>query len=460
MATPTKQIFTRLRDMFPPFRPSARVAKRQPGIVFDPERCTGCGLCVRVCEQQTDGCRDCGQHVRTSRIRILRDSTAGTSFAVLCQHCLDPLCLKACPNGAISKGKDGVVRMDKRLCVNCGLCIEACPECAPRRAADGNVVKCDLCGGEPACVEACPQGALSYTRGKRLHWIPFLRWPAQFLSFLLLVVFLVGSVCSLNIATLDLACPFGVLQNVFSAKTILGTTLASGVLLLVLAFALGRAFCGWMCPFGFLLDLVDKILVRTKHRLPAFLRNRLNKYAVGAGSLVAASAVGTQAFCTVCPIGGVCRSYGFNSVMSGAEAAVIPAIAALNFSEKRTWCRYFCPVGALFALAARFGLVRIDIGAQKCKKFSCMRCADVCPMGVIPKDQLVQGISPKLDMRECIVCLRCVDVCPHRAATVRFVWQKPRVPHASSVPASCPQAPSQAAPEQGGCNTEHRGGTA
>lgn len=409
----------RMRELFPPVRARSRKVEQGPGIVFDPEKCTGCGLCESVCSEQ-------GESARTPRIRVLRDDVAGTSFAVLCQHCLEPLCLEACPNGAISKGEDGVVRMDKRLCVNCGLCVAACPEAAPHRAPDGEVVKCDLCGGAPACVEACPNGALAYDRGRRSRWINALRWPVQLLAFLLFVVVLVGGVCSLNIATLDLACPFGVLQNVFSSKVILLTTLVSGLLLMVLAFALGRAFCGWLCPFGFILDLVDKIVPHGLFRLPAFARNRLTKYGIGLGGLAAAGAVGTQAFCAVCPIGTVCRSYGLNTMMSGAELAIVPAVAALNAAEKRGWCRYLCPVGATFALAARFGLVRVEIGARKCKKFSCMRCATACPMGIIPSEQLVQGVSPRIDMSECILCLRCVGTCPHNAASVRFVWQKPK----------------------------------
>ncbi len=426
----------RMRDLFPPFRASGRAVRSGPGVVFDPAKCTGCGICESVCAGK--GLQPQGG-ARTPRIRVLRDECAGTSFTVLCQHCLDPLCLKTCPTGAISKGKDGVVRMDKRLCVNCGLCIAACPEAAPRRVegeagailgppgAAGAVVKCDLCEGSPACVEACPHKALSYTKGRRPRWLAFVRWPVQMLSFLLLVVVLVGSVCSLNIATLDLACPFGVLQNVFSTKAILLTALVSGLLLIGLAFVLGRVFCGWMCPFGFILDLADLILPRRLFRLPSFVRNRLNKYGVGLGGMAIAGTAGTQVFCTVCPIGAVCRSYGFNSIMSGAETAIIPAIALLDGSEKRTWCRYLCPVGACFALAAKFGLVRVDIGAPRCKKFSCMRCASVCPMGIIPEEQLVQGISPKIDMSECILCLRCVSACPHGAASVRFVWQKPRI---------------------------------
>lgn len=436
----------RMRDLFPPFRASGRAVKSGPGVVFDPAGCTGCGICESVCASRDAFGPEGG--VRTPRIRVLRDESAGTSFAVLCQHCLDPLCLKACPNGAISKGKDGVVRMDKRLCVNCGLCIAACPEAAPRRVEGGpeagSVVKCDLCGGSPACVEACPSKALSYTRGRRSRWLAFVRWPVQLLSFFLLVILLVGSICSLNIATLDLACPFGVLQNVLSAKAILLTTLVSGLLLVGLAFVLGRAFCGWMCPFGFILDLADLVLPHRLFRLPAFARNRLNKYGVGLGGLAVAGVAGTQAFCTVCPIGTVCRSYGLNTVMGGAEAAVIPAIALLDSGEKRTWCRYLCPVGACFALAAKVGLVRVDIGAPRCKKFSCMRCASVCPMGIIPEEQLVQGISPNIDMSECILCLRCVSACPHGAASVRFVWQKPR-----AVPGKLP-AKDCAAQNQGG----------
>ncbi len=432
MTQNTSQTLDRLRDLFPPFRAKGRTVTRGAGIVFDPAKCTGCGLCASVCAAGGSG----GKEPRPPRVHLFHDAAAGTSFAVLCQHCLDPQCMKACPNGALSKSKDGIVRMDKRLCVNCGLCIAACPEGAPFRAPDGEVVKCDLCDGEPACVEACPHGALMYTKGRRRLWIAPLRWLCQLMSFLLLVVVLVGSVCSLNVVTFDIACPFGVLQNVFSAKAILLTTIVAAVLFMLASVVFGRAFCGWLCPFGFVLDIVDKIIPHKLFRMPAFLRNRHNKYGVGAGALAAAGLAGTQAFCVVCPIGGVCRSYGLNSVMAGAEAAIIPAAAALNLGESRSWCRYFCPVGATLGLAAKYGLVRIEIGAMRCKKFSCMRCATVCPMGIIPEDQLVQGISPQINMAECITCLRCVGACPHGAASIRLVWQKPRTRH-GSLPCVC-----------------------
>ena len=55
--------------------------------------------------------------------------------------------------------------------------------------------------------------------------------------------------------------------------------------------------------------------------------------------------------------------------------------------------------------------------------------------GVITEEQLVQGVSPKIDMSECIMCLRCVSACPHNAATVRFRWQKRK-----AVPGQLPTA--------------------
>ncbi|MCE5335676.1 MAG: 4Fe-4S binding protein [Desulfobacteraceae bacterium] len=386
-------------------------------MVFDPDRCTGCGTCEAVCAARDGSAPD------ASRIQILREETAGANFAVFCQHCLDPLCLPACPQHAISRGESGIVSIDSRLCAHCGLCIQACPEAAPQRGPDAKVLKCDLCGGHPECVEACPHKALSFSSGKALGWIKLLRWPVQVLSFLFFVIILIGTVCSVSVADLSFGCPFGLLQNIAASKVILLATVFAAIFLVFLTILTGRAACGWLCPFGFFLDLVGKI-VPQRFQLPRFVRTRLAKYGVGAAALGVSGAVGYQAFCTVCPIGTICRSYGLQSVVGGAELAILPTVAAMEVSEKRSWCRYLCPVGALLALCAKIGLIKIVIGASRCKKFSCMRCASTCPMGIIPESDLREGISPKLDASECIMCLRCVDTCPHSAVKIRFRWQK------------------------------------
>jgi carbon-monoxide dehydrogenase iron sulfur subunit len=84
-------------------------------------------------------------------------------YAIRCHQCNDPPCVTACMSGALVQGEDGVVRVDKEQCVGCGLCLVICPYGAisidPRKRT---AVKCELCQGRdtPACVAACPVGAL------------------------------------------------------------------------------------------------------------------------------------------------------------------------------------------------------------------------------------------------------------------------------------------------------------
>ena len=396
-----------------------RPPRRPPVMLFDPTRCTGCGDCVTACEK-----RHLSQNLpAAAAIRVLRSEESGKNFALFCQHCREPLCVAACPTRAIEKGEDGIVRIDRRFCTDCGLCAMACPESAPLKdPVTGRIEKCDLCDGDPVCVKQCPEGALKLTRGKAFGWIKFLRWPVQTLSFFLLVLVFTGTFCYFQAGAVSLQCPAGFLQNLASSRTLWLAGLGSAAVLVVLTLMLGRVFCGWICPFGFLLDMVGK--VTPTFGLPRFLKKRMIKHGLLASAVGTGACLGFQPFCTVCPIGSLCRSYGPNGILTGAQMAIFPAVAALEAGERRSWCRYFCPVGAVLALAARIGLVKIVIGARQCKKFSCMRCADVCPVGIIDRSALQQGISPKIPTSECIMCLRCVDQCPYGAAKIRFRWQK------------------------------------
>ena len=87
------------------------------------------------------------------------------SFAVSCRHCTDPICVKSCIAGAISK-VDGVVKIDKTKCVGCLTCVLVCPYGALAPAEDGIMQKCELClhnsCGAPACVAGCPNKAIVY----------------------------------------------------------------------------------------------------------------------------------------------------------------------------------------------------------------------------------------------------------------------------------------------------------
>jgi anaerobic dimethyl sulfoxide reductase subunit B (iron-sulfur subunit) len=139
---------------------------------FDADKCIQCYGCQAACRiwRETEP----GIHWRRVETRWsgIYPDVSLTSLSLACQHCVDPQCVAACPEGAITKrGEDGLVVVDKDLCTGCQMCQAACPFDIPCFAADGTMQKCDLCrpdlGQEhwPApCVATCPTGALQCGR--------------------------------------------------------------------------------------------------------------------------------------------------------------------------------------------------------------------------------------------------------------------------------------------------------
>lgn len=97
--------------------------------------------------------------------RIHIEGDEKISFAVSCRHCDDPICVKSCIAGAISK-QEGVVKVDQTKCVGCLTCVLVCPYGALAPNEDGVMQKCELClknaTGRPACVIGCPNNAIVY----------------------------------------------------------------------------------------------------------------------------------------------------------------------------------------------------------------------------------------------------------------------------------------------------------
>jgi len=86
-------------------------------------------------------------------------------YAVSCRHCTDPMCVKSCIAGAITK-VDGTVKIDRNKCVGCLTCVLVCPYGAVAAGPSGAAQKCELClensCGAPACVNGCPNNAIVY----------------------------------------------------------------------------------------------------------------------------------------------------------------------------------------------------------------------------------------------------------------------------------------------------------
>ncbi|MFP4624414.1 MAG: hydrogenase 2 operon protein HybA [Gemmatimonadota bacterium] len=162
----------------------ARALAREPktaqpdavSILYDSTRCVGCKECVRGCAAANSG--DCGfgtenELTPTQLTAIKRYDYWGEQLLrkEQCMHCVDPACVSACMLGALQKRENGAVTWDGDLCVGCRYCQIACPFNVPRfewDTATPELKKCELCperraaGLAPACVDACPAGALTY----------------------------------------------------------------------------------------------------------------------------------------------------------------------------------------------------------------------------------------------------------------------------------------------------------
>lgn len=130
-------------------------------VVCVSDLCAGCRTCEAVCSLHKEGVVS----PALSRISVSTRVLDGyVSVAYTCNQCAVAWCLSACPVGAIVvDGLTGAKVVDETKCTGCRSCVEACPFTPSRVAynpAGGVCFKCDLCGGEPLCVEFCPMGAL------------------------------------------------------------------------------------------------------------------------------------------------------------------------------------------------------------------------------------------------------------------------------------------------------------
>ena len=119
--------------------------------------CSGCETCQLMCSLQNTG----AFNPKKSRIKVVPLSV-GITIPITCQQCEDPWCQRACPEKAIVRHKKlNLVVVDEKKCTGCAACIGACPfgimAYDPERK---KAMKCDLCGGDPACVKYCPSQVL------------------------------------------------------------------------------------------------------------------------------------------------------------------------------------------------------------------------------------------------------------------------------------------------------------
>lgn len=125
----------------------------------DPSKCVGCCVCEYVCSMKNEET----YNPTKARIRVVRLNPF-VNLAITCRLCEDPQCVAACPRKALEQSEEnGVIIVDEEICNGCGWCVEACEFGAIQLHPKTRVAfVCNLCDGEPQCVEWCPEEALDF----------------------------------------------------------------------------------------------------------------------------------------------------------------------------------------------------------------------------------------------------------------------------------------------------------
>lgn len=221
-------------------------------------------------------------------------------------------------------------------------------------------------------------------------------------------------------------CPIGSFQAVVGSSKFNFSYYVTGTLIL-LGVLLGRFVCGFLCPFGWLQELLHKIpgkKISTKKLKPlTYIKYVVLLFAVVLLPVLVVNDVGMgdPFFCKyVCPQGVLegaiplaIANAGIRSALGHLftwKLAVLIAVVVLSVLFYRPFCKWICPLGAFYALMNRVSLLGIRVDACKC--VSCGKCSKVCQMDV--------DVVRAPNHAECIRCGKCIGACPVDAISYRY----------------------------------------
>jgi polyferredoxin len=245
---------------------------------------------------------------------------------------------------------------------------------------------------------------------------------------------------------------FAALQNLLFQAIFPWIPLAA---FLLTGIIIGRALCGWACPFGFVQELLGYIKRKQTELSPRTHQDMIKvKYAILgitlflSTTLAASLAAGTgqgyrdalglfapapfNALSPADTLFAIIPKIVFDATYSSFDTladtivsahpilwirlAVMSLVLIFSVYIPRGWCRYLCPHGALLALIGKFSFLGLKRDPVKCTKAGCRTCVEACPMDV----PILDLPWKKFTDTECIYCLQCVDACETKAIRPKF----------------------------------------
>ena len=225
------------------------------------------------------------------------------------------------------------------------------------------------------------------------------------------------------------SCPIGAMQAVSADRKHTIPYYALGAVLFM-GTVLGRFICGFLCPFGWFQELIYKIPPKRKLRVPEKPDKALRwlKYLILVlfvlilpNVLLDRFGQGSPYFCKwICPAGTleggiplILTNPSLKNMLGGTfwwKMTLLIMTLVSSWMIYRPFCKYICPLGALYALLNKISIARMNLDRESC--ISCNKCVRSCPMQV--------NVLKDINSPECIRCGKCAEVCPTGAIDFRM----------------------------------------
>lgn len=257
-----------------------------------------------------------------------------------------------------------------------------------------------------------------------------------------------GTLSAFGYKTISAVCPLGAIEAMVASRALLPWAVVSILVVVLFGTLLGRVFCAWVCPVpmvrGWVTDrakeegkdlnqqenagiALQDVPTSELHQDGKPFRISIDtRHFVLGGALVSTAVFGFPVFCLICPIGltfglaiGIWRLFQFNE--PSWTLLIFPAVLALELVACRSWCRKFCPLGALLSVLSSLNVfARPRVNPAACLRISkgmdCSVCKSVCPEGID-----LHHVRESQPLSECTKCRECSDCCKAGAISFPFL---------------------------------------